>query len=87
MSTTRSDSFADFDLTNDEDGWHAVGHGLTVSVLGGGEKPLCHQRALKKSMRTGETVHHSVLRCHLDGVYVYVTSEGNVVVTRNRMRF
>lgn len=80
---TKSD-FVDFDIKKDEDGWHAVGHGLAVSVVDGGEKAICHQRAIKKHLGTGETTRHSILRCELDGVKVYITGD-SIVVTREKL--
>jgi len=57
---------------------HAVREGLSVSIDGG---KLVHRRTIKPFV-AGSAIQSSVLLGSLDGVYVYIGGEGNILITK-----
>lgn len=80
---TKSDDYADFAISEDESGKHAVGHGMVVTVDGDGR--IFHRRCIKMPMgQVSEEFQKrdSILVAEVDGVRVFIKPPGNIIVTK-----
>lgn len=83
---TKSD-FANFAISEDRDGKHAVGHGLVITADKGAR--VMHRRCVRMPLGQAPedfSQRDSILFVELDGVYVYVKPPGNIIVTKRDLK-
>ena len=79
----KSSTFADFEISEDSTGKHAVGHGMALTVEDG---KIFHRRVIKKGIHDGGEFRDSILVAELGDVRLYIKPPGNLILTRRNLR-